>query len=182
MASIGIAPRYNGDVTPAGEKFFEILRKTSDAAETVSTMGPRSYLLAMTASFTDVPPAERLKAFLLIARGMANFTSQIDLLKLQGNLSKCGTFHAVLGGGLEPHFRVLFSAIFHGVPSEIAIRVENRGFLRKQNCCKLLQVYVYFICVLCFIKIARPISVRSWSRSPVIMATRKSPEHRERSA
>ena len=47
-------------------------------------------------------------------------------------------------GGLEPHFRVLYSAIFHDVPSEIAIRVENGGFLRKQNCCKLLQVYVRF--------------------------------------
>jgi hypothetical protein len=43
-------------------------------------------------------------------------------------------------GGLEPRFMVLFSAIFHGVPSEIAIRVENRGVWWKQNCCKLLQV------------------------------------------
>ena len=51
-------------------------------------------------------------------------------------------------GGLEPRFRVLFSAIFHGVPSEIAIRVENGGFSRKQNCCKLLQVYVHFVCEL----------------------------------
>ena len=42
----------------------------------------------------------------------------------------------VLGGGLEPHFRVLFSAIFHGVPSEIAIRVENGGSLVET---KLLQ-------------------------------------------
>ena len=49
----------------------------------------------------------------------------------------------LLGWGLEPHFRVLFSAVFHGVPSEGAIRVENRGFWRKQNCCKLLQVYVH---------------------------------------
>jgi hypothetical protein len=50
----------------------------------------------------------------------------------------------LLGGGLEPHFRALYSAIFHDVPTEIAIRVENGGFLRKQNCCKLLQVYVRF--------------------------------------
>jgi hypothetical protein len=55
-------------------------------------------------------------------------------------------------GGLEPRFRVLFSAIFHGVSSEIAIRVENGGFSRKQNCCKLLQVYVHFICELYLIK------------------------------
>jgi hypothetical protein len=47
-------------------------------------------------------------------------------------------------GGLEPRFRVLFSAIFHGVPSEIAIRVKNRGFWWKQNCCKLLQVQLRF--------------------------------------
>ena len=31
----------------------------------------------------------------------------------------------VLGGGLEPHFRILFSAIFQGVSLEISIRVEN---------------------------------------------------------
>src|ERR1700730_2957682 len=36
----------------------------------------------------------------------------------------------------------LFSRVF---PSEIAIRVESGGFSRKQNCCKLLQVYVHFI-------------------------------------
>jgi hypothetical protein len=33
----------------------------------------------------------------------------------------------VLGGGLEPHFRVLFSAIFQGVTWGISIRVENCG-------------------------------------------------------
>jgi hypothetical protein len=60
------------------------------------------------------------------------------------NIQKCGTSLALLGGGLEPRFRVLLSAIFHGFPSEIAIRVENGGFWRKQNCCKLLQVYVPF--------------------------------------
>ena len=30
-------------------------------------------------------------------------------------------------GGLEPHFRVLFSAIFHGISPGISIRVENCG-------------------------------------------------------
>ncbi len=54
-------------------------------------------------------------------------------------------FFLLLGGGLEPRFRVLFSAVFHGVPSEGAIRVENRGFWRKQNCCKS----TYTVC-LCF--------------------------------
>jgi DNA-binding transcriptional LysR family regulator len=33
LASIGIARAIKGDVTPAGERFCEILRKTSDAAE-----------------------------------------------------------------------------------------------------------------------------------------------------
>ena len=44
------------------------------------------YMIAMIAYLINVTdnalPAERLKAFLLIARGMANFTSEIDLLKL----------------------------------------------------------------------------------------------------
>jgi hypothetical protein len=57
-----------------------------------------------------------------------------------GASSATGPPTPLLGGGLEPRFMVLFSAIFHGVPSEIAIRVENRGFWWKQNCCKLLQV------------------------------------------
>jgi hypothetical protein len=43
----------------------------------------------------------------------------------------------VLGGGLEPHFRVLFSAIFHGVPSEIAIRGRKWRILAEA---KLLQI------------------------------------------
>jgi hypothetical protein len=63
------------------------------------------------------------------------------------------------GGGLEPHFRVLFSAVFHVFPPEIAIRVENGGFSRKQICCKLLQVYVHCIFELYPIKIAHPVSV-----------------------
>jgi hypothetical protein len=48
----------------------------------------------------------------------------------------------VLGGDLNPlsGFSVpLFSMAF---PWDISIRVENRGFSRKQNCCKVLQVYV----------------------------------------
>ena len=50
--------------------------------------------------------------------------------------------HPLLGGGLEPLFRVLFSAIFQVFPWGISIRLENRGFWWKKNCCKLLQVYV----------------------------------------
>ena len=33
----------------------------------------------------------------------------------------------VLGRGLEPHFRVLLSAIFHGFPWGTSIRVEICG-------------------------------------------------------
>jgi hypothetical protein len=50
-------------------------------------------------------------------------------------------------GGLEPGFRVLLSTIFHDVALEIAIRVENGGFPWKQNCCKLLQVYIHCLSV-----------------------------------
>ena len=48
-------------------------------------------------------------------------------------------------GGLEPHFRVLFSAIFQGFTWGISISVENSGMQWKQNCCKLLQVYLHFL-------------------------------------
>ena len=43
----------------------------------------------------------------------------------------------LLGGGLEPHFSVLFSAIFHGVSLGNSFRVENYGIERKQNCSQL---------------------------------------------
>jgi len=41
----------------------------------------------------------------------------------------CGLpdFPPLLGGGLEPGFTVLFSAIFHGIALEIAVSVENSG-------------------------------------------------------
>src|SRR6476661_3223145 len=69
------------------------------------------------------------------------------------NRLKCGLlrsagFLPLLGGGLEPRFMVLFSAIFHDVSLGNCHKVENRGFSRKQNCCKLLHVYVHFICEL----------------------------------
>jgi hypothetical protein len=40
-------------------------------------------------------------------------------------------------GGLEPAFRVLFSAIFRAFRSGISIMVENYGIERKQNCSQL---------------------------------------------
>jgi hypothetical protein len=58
----------------------------------------------------------------------------------------------MLGGDLNPvsgFYFPLFSMVF---PSEIAISVESGGFLRKQNCCKLLQIYVHFVGGLYLIK------------------------------
>ncbi len=62
---------------------------------------------------------------------------------IQGVVS-CGLldFPPLLGGGLEPHFRVLFSAIFHAFPCGISIRVETSGSERKQKCGKLWSIYV----------------------------------------
>jgi hypothetical protein len=40
---------------------------------------------------------------------------------------------SLLGGGLEPHFRVLFSAIFQDLSWGISIRVENDGGGWKQK-------------------------------------------------
>ena len=45
-------------------------------------------------------------------------------------------------GGLEPHFRVLFSAVFHVFPRGISIRVETCGSERKQKCGELWSIYV----------------------------------------
>src|SRR5260370_16607200 len=56
---------------------------------------------------------------------------------------------SLLGGGLEPHFRVLFSAIFHGVSPGISIRVETCGSERKQKCGKLWSIYVQIFYVFC---------------------------------
>jgi hypothetical protein len=45
-------------------------------------------------------------------------------------------------GGLEPHFRVLFSAVFHVFPRGISIRVETCGSGRKQKCGLLWWLYI----------------------------------------
>jgi hypothetical protein len=55
----------------------------------------------------------------------------------------------VLGGGLEPAFRVLFSAVFHGFPSGISIRVANCGKEWNQNCSFfVVKLPAKFSCVL----------------------------------
>ena len=58
----------------------------------------------------------------------------------------------LLGGDLNPLLGFCFPLFPMVLPWEIAIRVENGGFSRKQNRCKLLQVYVHFICWLYLIK------------------------------
>ena len=50
-------------------------------------------------------------------------------------------------GGLEPHFRVLFSVVFHVLPRGISIRVETCGSERKQMCGKLWSIYVQILYV-----------------------------------
>ena len=54
---------------------------------------------------------------------------------------RCGTFPALLGGGLEP-FQGSFR-YFQVLPWTSASRVENTGRQSKQNCCKLLHIYVH---------------------------------------
>jgi hypothetical protein len=55
---------------------------------------------------------------------------------------------AFLLGGLEPAFRVLFSAIFHEFRSGISIGVENYGIERKQNCSFfVVKLLTKFSCV-----------------------------------
>jgi hypothetical protein len=49
-------------------------------------------------------------------------------------LSWSADFPPLLGGGLEPHFRVLFFAVFRVFPWGISIRVENSGKEWKKNC------------------------------------------------
>jgi len=51
----------------------------------------------------------------------------------------------VLGGDLNPILGFCFPLFSRVLPSEIANREENGGFSRKQNCCKLLQVYVHVL-------------------------------------
>jgi hypothetical protein len=50
-------------------------------------------------------------------------------------------FSYVLRGGLEPHFRVLLSAIFHAFPWGVSIGVETCGSERKQKCGLLGSTY-----------------------------------------
>src|ERR1700730_1471287 len=55
-------------------------------------------------------------------------------------------------GGLEPAFRVLFSAIFHGFPSGISIRVEICGKEWNQNCSFfVVKLFTKFSCVLAIV-------------------------------
>ena len=51
----------------------------------------------------------------------------------------------VLGGDLNPVSGFYFPLFSMVLPRKSANRVENDGRQRKQNCCKLLQVYVPFL-------------------------------------
>jgi hypothetical protein len=56
----------------------------------------------------------------------------------------------VLGGGLEPHFRVLFSAIFHGVSPGISIRggkLRNRAERKLYSIVVSLRTTFLAVCV-----------------------------------
>ena len=50
-----------------------------------------------------------------------------DILGIKDGILVKREFAPLLGGGLEPAFRVLSFAIFLGVPSRISIRVETCG-------------------------------------------------------
>ena len=49
----------------------------------------------------------------------------------------------VLGGDLNPVLGFCFPLFSMVFPRKSASRVENTGRQWKQNCCKLLQVYVH---------------------------------------
>ena len=52
----------------------------------------------------------------------------------------------LLGGDLNPVSGFPFPLLSMLLPWQSANRVENAGRQWKQNCCKLLQVYVHFLC------------------------------------
>jgi hypothetical protein len=52
----------------------------------------------------------------------------------------------VLGGGLEPHFRVLFSAIFHGIALGNCHQGRKRRKVAEAKVCRLWRLYAHFLC------------------------------------
>jgi hypothetical protein len=74
----------------------------------------------------------------------------VEILNLPSALERklFKTNHLKMGisarGGLEPLFRVLFSAVFQVLPCGISIRVENCGIERKENCSR--STYKIFGC------------------------------------
>jgi hypothetical protein len=72
----------------------------------------------------------------MFRRGSEARSKYFSAWSLGGHLCSGGDLNPVLG-----FYFPLFSMVF---PSKIAIRVENGGSYWKQNCCKLLQVYVRF--------------------------------------
>jgi len=79
----------------------------------------------------------------VLAGGSYSWFLGLESIRKSPKLLHAGFFSSALGGGLEPHFGVLFSAIFQGVSLG---NFHQRGKQWKQNCCKLLQIYVHFLC------------------------------------
>jgi hypothetical protein len=139
-----------GDVTPAGEKFCEILRQISSEADRDKSKPlakisfGRAEVAATAASHEEMMWGELLTClcrhgsgyswscghgwreyiqwfatWMLIARGMANFTSEIDLKNCREIDQKCGTlwcarFPPLLGGDLNPLSGFYFPRCFPG--------------------------------------------------------------------
>jgi hypothetical protein len=62
------------------------------------------------------------------------------------------------GGGLEPHFRVLFSAIFHGVSRENFHQGRNlRNWAEAKVWSFVAALHTKFLCVLVVIRFARDV-------------------------
>ena len=74
----------------------------------------------------------------MFRRGCEARSKYFSAWPLGGPLCSGGDLNPILG-----YCFPLFSMVF---PRKLPSGVENGGFWRKQNCCKLLQVYVHFVC------------------------------------
>jgi hypothetical protein len=84
--------------------------------------------------------------------------------------------------GLEPQFRVLFSAIFQGVSLGNCHQCRKWRILAEAKLLQTAASLRTFCWWVIFNQIAHTVSLRSWSRSPVIMEPRKSRSIVSRSA
>ena len=88
----------------------------------------------------------------------------------------------MLGGGLEPAFRVLFSAIFHEFRSGISIRVAICGKEWNQNCSffvvKLLTKFSCVLAVVCLPQLSEESQNNAVERAPFIFRFRQGIDER----